>query len=89
MSPAAINGVVGLKPTVGLISRDGVIPISHTQDTPGPMARTVADAAALLDVLAGADARDPATQTARRPRCRSTTPRFSQITRRAASAIAA
>jgi len=64
VSPAAINGVVGLKPTVGLISRDGVIPISHTLDTPGPLARSVADAAALLAALAGADARDPATQTA-------------------------
>ena len=64
VSPAAINGVVGLKPTVGLISRDGVIPISHTLDTPGPLARSVADAAVLLAALAGADARDPATQTA-------------------------
>jgi amidase len=61
--PANNNGVVGIKPTVGLISRAGVVPISHTQDTLGPHARTVADAAALLEVLAstGFDGRDPAT----------------------------
>ena len=64
ISPASINGVVGLKPTVGLISRDGVIPIATSFDTPGPMARTVADAAALLTALAGPDARDDATRTA-------------------------
>jgi amidase len=63
--PASANGVVGLKPTVGLVSRSGIIPISHTQDTAGPLCRTVADAAALLSVLAGADARDPATATSR------------------------
>jgi amidase len=65
VSPASVNGVVGLKPTVGLVSRDGVIPISHTQDTVGPIARTVADAAALLGAIAGPDARDPATAAAR------------------------
>ena len=59
--PATTCGVVGIKPTVGLVSRAGIIPISHTQDTAGPMARTVADAAALLAALAGADPRDPAT----------------------------
>jgi amidase len=59
--PAAVNGIVGIKPTVGLVSRSGVIPISSSQDTPGPMARTVADAAALLNVLAGYDPDDPAT----------------------------
>ena len=59
--PASANGVVGLKPTVGLVSRSGIIPISHTQDTAGPLCRTVADAAALLSALAGADPRDPAT----------------------------
>jgi amidase len=59
--PASANGVVGIKPTVGLVSRAGIIPISHTQDTAGPLCRTVADAAALLTVLAGADPRDPAT----------------------------
>ena len=59
--PAAMNGVVGLKPTVGLISRSGVIPISHTQDTAGPMGRTVEDVALLLGGLAGADLTDPAT----------------------------
>ena len=64
VSPASVCGLVGLKPTVGLVSRDGVIPISHTQDTAGPMTRTVADAALLLAALAGADARDPATARA-------------------------
>ena len=59
--PASANGVVGIKPTVGLVSRAGIIPISHTQDTAGPLCRTVADAATLLWVLAGADPRDPAT----------------------------
>jgi amidase len=58
-----VNAVVGIKPTVGLASRAGIVPISHTQDTPGPHARTVADAAALLNVLASRtpDPRDPAT----------------------------
>ncbi len=59
--PASINGVVGIKPTVGLTSRAGVIPISHTQDTVGPHGRTVADAAAVLGALVGVDPRDPAT----------------------------
>jgi amidase len=59
--PASINGVVGIKPTVGLTSRAGVIPISHTQDTVGPHGRTVADAAAVLGALTGVDPRDPAT----------------------------
>ena len=62
VSPASINGIVGLKPTVGLISRDGVIPISRSQDTAGPMTRSVTDAALLLMAMAGADARDPATR---------------------------
>ncbi|MDQ2701504.1 MAG: amidase [Pseudomonadota bacterium] len=57
--PAAVAGLVGIKPTVGLVSRDGIIPISISQDTAGPMARTVADAAALLGAMAGADAGDP------------------------------
>ncbi len=60
LCPAAVNGVVGIKPTVGLTSRSGVVPISHTQDTVGPFARTVADAALLLSVIAGPDAEDPA-----------------------------
>ena len=64
--PSSRNGIVGIKPTVGLVSRSGIIPISETQDTAGPMARTVADAAALLDVIAGTDVRDPATKGARR-----------------------
>jgi amidase len=61
VSPSSINGIVGIKPTVGLVSRSGVIPISHTQDTAGPMARTLRDAAILLGVLAGVDTEDPAT----------------------------
>jgi amidase len=64
ISPAAINGLVGIKPTVGLVSRSGIIPIAHSQDTAGPMTRTVADAAALLTVLAGSDPRDAATAAA-------------------------
>jgi amidase len=64
--PASANGIVGLKPTVGLVSRAGIIPISHTQDTAGPLCRTVADAAALLSALAGVDSRDPATAVAAR-----------------------
>ena len=61
VSPAASCSVVGIKPTVGLVSRSGIIPIAHSQDTAGPMARAVADAAALLTALAGVDARDAAT----------------------------
>jgi len=64
--PASINGLVGIKPTVGLISRTHVVPISHTQDTAGPMTRTVADAALLLTVMAGTDPADPATKDADR-----------------------
>ena len=63
LSPSSFNGIVGLKPTVGLVSRTGIIPIAHSQDTAGPMARTVTDAAMLLDCLAGADPEDPATQS--------------------------
>ncbi len=58
--PSAVAGLVGIKPTVGLVSRDGIIPISISQDTAGPMARSVADAAALLTAMAGADPADPA-----------------------------
>lgn len=64
VSPACSNGLVGIKPTVGLVGRTGIVPISHTQDTAGPMARTVADAAALLTVIAGVDPDDPASRTA-------------------------
>jgi amidase len=60
--PAGINGVVGIKPTVGMVSRRGIIPIAATQDTAGPMARSVADAALLLAVLAGPDPADPASK---------------------------
>ena len=62
--PAAMNGIVGLKPTVGLVSRTYVVPISAEQDTAGPMTRTVADAAALLSAIAGSDPADPATKEA-------------------------
>ena len=61
MCPSSINGVVGIKPTVGLWSRSGIIPISHSQDTAGPMCRTVRDAAVLLGSLTGVDPGDPAT----------------------------
>jgi amidase len=63
--PSSANGVVGIKPTVGLVSRAGIIPISHSQDTAGPMARTVADAATLLGALTGVDSRDLATSQSR------------------------
>ncbi|MDQ6690045.1 MAG: amidase [Gemmatimonadota bacterium] len=59
--PSSANGIVGIKPTLGLVSRAGIIPIAHSQDTAGPMARTVRDAATLLNVLVGVDPRDPAT----------------------------
>ncbi len=64
VSPSCSCGIVGIKPTVGLVDRTGIIPISHTQDTAGPMARTVADAAALLSAIAGADPSDLATAAA-------------------------
>ena len=63
-SPAAAAGLVGIKPTVGLVSRSGIVPISHTQDTAGPMARTVTDAAILLSAIAGPDQSDAATARA-------------------------
>jgi amidase len=59
--PSNANGVVGLKPTLGLVSRSGIIPIAHSQDTAGPITRTVADAAAILSAIAGVDPRDAAT----------------------------
>ena len=62
--PSSVNGIVGIKPTLGLISRAGIIPIAHSQDTAGPMARTVRDAAILLGALAGSDPRDAATADA-------------------------
>jgi len=61
--PSAAQALVGLKPTVGLVSRSGIVPISHTQDTAGPMGRSVADVAALLNALAGEDATDPVTRS--------------------------
>lgn len=65
VSPSAANSLVGIKPTVGLVSRSGIIPISATQDTAGPMARTVADAAVLLGVLAGIDPGDAVTASSK------------------------
>ena len=62
--PAAINGIVGLKPTVGLVSRTHIVPISHSQDTAGPMAASVREAAELLTIIAGSDPEDPATMEA-------------------------
>ncbi|HYL35527.1 MAG TPA: amidase [Bryobacteraceae bacterium] len=63
-APSSVNSLVGIKPTVGLLGRSGIIPISHSQDTPGPMARTVRDAAILLGAMTGLDPRDPATKAA-------------------------
>src|SRR5206468_1336116 len=62
--PASINGIVGMKPTVGLVSRTHIVPISHSQDTAGPMAASVREAAELLSVIAGSDPADPATREA-------------------------
>lgn len=63
--PSSANGIVGIKPTLGLIGRSGIIPIAHSQDTAGPMARTVEDAAMLLSLLTGIDPRDEATRASR------------------------
>lgn len=63
--PSQTNGIVGIKPTLGLLSRSGIIPIAHSQDTPGPMARTVEDAAILLGAMVGVDKRDAATRASR------------------------
>ena len=65
MSPSNANGIVGIKPTVGLVSRAGIVPVAHTQDTAGPMARTVSDAAVLLGAMLGPDPRDAATGAAK------------------------
>jgi amidase len=67
LSPASQNAVVTVKPTVGLVSRAGIVPIAHSQDTAGPLTRTVRDAAILLNVLAAVDPLDPATQGLQRP----------------------
>ena len=64
--PSQTNGIVGIKPTLGLISRSGVIPIAHSQDTAGPMARTVADAAILLGAMTSVDSQDAATRSSRK-----------------------
>ncbi len=66
VSPSNVNGVVGVKPTLGLVSRAGIVPIAHSQDTAGPMARTVTDAALLHAAMSGADPADPATRDAGR-----------------------
>ena len=65
LCPASVSGLVGLKPTVGVVSRSGIIPISVSQDTAGPMTRTVTDAALLLSAIAAADPADPAADDAR------------------------
>jgi amidase len=65
VGPASANGIVGIKPTLGLVSRAGIIPISHNQDTAGPLCRTVADAAILLTELAGIDPDDPVTRSSK------------------------
>ncbi len=65
VSPSSLNGIVGIKPTVGLVSRTGVVPISHSQDTAGPMGRTVRDAATLLGALVGVDTEDKASGASR------------------------
>jgi amidase len=66
--PAQTNGIVGIKPTLGLLSRSGIIPIAHSQDTPGPMARTVTDAAIMLGMMTGIDKLDPATKSSKNHR---------------------
>ena len=63
--PSSHNALVGIKPTLGLTSRSGVVPIAHSQDVTGPMARTVADAATVLGAMTGVDPRDPATADSR------------------------
>ena len=62
--PAGVNGIVGIKPTLGLVSRSGIVPVAHSQDTAGPMARSVRDAALLLNAMTGIDIDDPATADA-------------------------
>lgn len=66
VSPSNVNGLVGMKPTLGLVSRTGIVPIAHSQDTAGPMGRSVADVAALLNVLAAVDRADSSTTTSSR-----------------------
>lgn len=66
ISPAQTNGIVGIKPTLGLVSRSGIIPIAHSQDTAGPMARTVADVAIMLGAMTGTDDKDPATRVSKK-----------------------
>jgi amidase len=74
ISPSQANAIVGIKPTLGLVSRSGIVPIAHSQDTAGPMARTVADAAILLGALTGVDPRDPATGKSLGKACTDYTP---------------
>lgn len=75
--PSAMNGLVGFKPTLGLVSRTHVVPISHSQDTPGPMARSVRDVALLLEGMVGTDPADPATDPSRQPQHRVAPPSYS------------
>ena len=75
VSPSNNNSLVGIKPTIGLVSRSGIVPISHTQDTAGPMTRSVADAALVLAAIAGADPDDKATMPGAALRARPTAPR--------------
>src|SRR5205085_11202633 len=70
VSPSNVNSLVGIKPTLGLVSRAGIVPIAHSQDTAGPMARTVTDAALLLAAMSGTDPADSATRQADRRRAR-------------------
>lgn len=72
--PSSTNGIVGIKPTLGLLSRSGIIPIAHTQDTAGPMARSVADAVVMLGTMTEVDTKDPATQAEGRKALRDYTP---------------
>ena len=89
LSPASQNGVVGIKPTLGLVSRDGIIPITSAQDTAGPLARTVEDAAILLSAVAGYDPADPATSACLVPGlCHADYTRFLDATAAAGARIA-
>jgi amidase len=72
--PSQTNGIVGIKPTLGLVSRSGIIPVAHSQDTAGPMARTVSDAAILLGAMTGVDQRDPLTRTSTKHALKDYTP---------------
>jgi len=76
--PSQTNGIVGIKPTLGLVSRSGIIPVAHSQDTAGPMARTVSDASILLGALTGIDERDPITRSSNKRALKDYTPFLDQ-----------